>query len=204
MDKIKDILKYIGNGLLALIVVILIIWIWRSCGKEGSNDNNSNRIEITDTVTTVETDTVTYTEVDTVHEPVYITDTVKIPKGIDTVEVLKDYYAKKFFSDTLISDSAEVEITINDTISNNTIAHREVQIKNNRLSTTTYELTEKDGTEIYTGFDIGGNREFFQVSPTATVIVNDRWSVGLRYSIRKRDPNAIFIKVERKLWEFHN
>ncbi len=143
----KDFFKNIQTLLIVALIIVLLFQ--RSCNK--------SPIEIEPKVITkVETkwDTVT------IDKPVYVPkwktkvvtkykiDSILINTPIDTLEVLKDYYAKNVYIDEIVLDSLGI-IIITDTISKNSIFSR--QVKSDILIPTT-KITE----EIYLN-----NREFY-------------------------------------------
>jgi len=144
---LKDFFKNIQTLLIVALIIVLLFQ--RSCNK--------SPIEIEPKVITkVETkwDTVT------IDKPVYVPkwktkvvtkykiDSILINTPIDTLEVLKDYYAKNVYIDEIVLDSLGI-IIITDTISKNSIFSR--QVKSDILIPTT-KITE----EIYLN-----NREFY-------------------------------------------
>lgn len=89
-----------------------------------------------------------------------VTEHDTIPTDIDTLSILKDYYSKYFYTDTLDLDSLG-NIVINDTISKNQIIFREIN-PNIYIPTTTIErdsLISKH--EFYYGFGLAGNQNQF-------------------------------------------
>ena len=89
-----------------------------------------------------------------------VTEHDTIPADIDTLSILKDYYSKYFYTDTLDLDSLG-NIVINDTISKNQIIFREIN-PNIYIPTTTIErdsLISKH--EFYYGFGLAGNQNQF-------------------------------------------
>lgn len=143
----KDFFKNIQT--LLIVVLVIFILFQRSC-------NNTPIETEPKVITKVETkwDTVT------INKPVYIPkwktkivtkyeiDSILVNIPIDTLEVLKDYYAKNVYIDKIDLDSLGV-ITVIDTISQNSIFSR--QVTSDILIPTT-KITE----EIYIN-----NREFY-------------------------------------------
>lgn len=85
-------------------------------------------------------------------------DTIMIP--IDTMEVLKDFYAKYFYSDTLNLDTLGY-VLVNDTVSQNQILSRRFTSKI-KIPTTTITITEKhfiNRNEFYWGLGVQGNKD---------------------------------------------
>jgi len=127
-------------------------------------DGGKNRTVITEPTTitktitkwdTLKIDSLVYvprwrTKVTTVHDT--------IPTDIDTLSILKDYYAKYFYTDTLSLDSLG-SIVINDTISKNSIIFREIQ-PNVLIPTTTVTNTVfVNNREFYVGFGLKGRTD---------------------------------------------
>ena len=80
-------------------------------------------------------------------------DTFQVP--IDTISILKDYYAKYFYTDTIKVDSLGF-IVINDTVTRNLISKRDVQ-SNIFIPTTTITNTiYLNKRELYGGVAVGG------------------------------------------------
>ena len=120
----KDFFKNIQNLLIVVLVIILLL---RSCG--GDKDIISTKISEPTTITKVE---IRYDTIKTVVNKyipkwrdriVIKTDTILA--SIDTLAILKDYYAKYVYSDTLMIDTVGYAI-INDTITRNSIFSRNV------------------------------------------------------------------------------
>ena len=119
----KDFFKNIQNLLIGVLVVIILIM--RSCGGGSKNTEISEPT----TITKVE---IRYDTVQTVVEKyvpqwrdriITITDT--IPLKVDTLAILKDYYAKYVYTDTLKLDTIGYAV-VSDTITRNTIFSRGV------------------------------------------------------------------------------
>ena len=120
----KGFFKNIQNLLIVVLVIILLL---RSCG--GDKDIISTKISEPTTITKVE---IRYDTIQTVVNKyipkwrdriVIKTDTILA--SIDTLAILKDYYAKYVYSDTLMIDTVGYAI-INDTITRNSIFSRNV------------------------------------------------------------------------------
>ncbi len=109
---------------LLIVVLVIIILIMRSCDG-GSTPTVKEPTTITKVV--VRYDTIKDVVVKYVpkwkEKIVTITDT--IPLEIDTLAILKDYYAKYVYTDTLKLDTIGYAV-INDTITRNTIFSRDI------------------------------------------------------------------------------
>jgi len=153
---LKKIFKNIQS--LLIVVLVVIILFMRGCS------NNRDQTPLTEPIITAEVkvkwdtlkiDSLVYvprwrTKIETVHDT--------IPADIDTLDILKDYYAKYFYTDTLDLDSLG-NIVISDTISQNSIVFREIQ-PNVLIPTTTITNTVYvNNREFYGGFGIKGKSD---------------------------------------------
>ena len=163
--------KLFNNIQLVIIVVLIIIIILQqqcsgpSTGLNLFNKNLKQPTPIEGTVITkIETKWDTIKIDSLIYVPKWrthiITEYDTIPANIDTLSILKDYYTKYFYTDTLDLDTLG-NIVINDTISQNLITSRKI-IPNIYIPTTTIErdsLISKN--EFYYGFGLAGNRQQF-------------------------------------------
>jgi len=165
---IKEIFGNLKSIIIAVLIIIIILQQQCSSPFQPFNLNPFNkRIEQTvegTVITKIETkwdtvkiDSLVYipkwkTKIETIHDT--------IPANIDTLDILKDYYTKYFYTDTLDLDSLG-NIIIKDTISRNSIVFRQIT-PNLLLPTTTIErdsLISKH--EFYVGIGLAGNRTQF-------------------------------------------
>jgi predicted small secreted protein len=163
--------KLFNNIQLVIIVVLIIIIILQqqcsgpSTGLNLFNKNLKQPTPIEGTVITkIETKWDTIKIDSLIYVPKWrthiITEYDTIPANIDTLSILKDYYTKYFYTDTLDLDTLG-NIVINDTISQNLITSRKI-IPNIYIPTTTIErdsLISKN--EFYYGFGLAGNKQQF-------------------------------------------
>ena len=163
--------KLFNNIQLVIIVVLIIIIILQqqcsgpSTGLNLFNKNLKQPTPIEGTVITkIETKWDTIKIDSLIYVPKWRTHTITeydtIPADIDTLSILKDYYTKYFYTDTLDLDTLG-NIVINDTISHNLITSRKI-IPNIYIPTTTIErdsLISKN--EFYYGFGLAGNKQQF-------------------------------------------
>jgi len=143
---------------LLIVVLVAIILLMRACSGGKNGTDIAEPTIITETVTkwnTLKIDSLVYipkwrTKITTVHDT--------IPADIDTLSILKDYYAKYFYTDTLSLDSLG-NIVINDTISRNSILFREIQ-PNVLIPTTTVTNTVYiNNREFYVGVGLKGRTD---------------------------------------------
>ena len=117
--------KFVSNIQTLVIFVLIILVLMKTCGGP------SDVTEVEKIVTKVETRYDTLEIEKKVYVPKYqtrivtntVTDTVVLKSKIDTLEILKDYYSKYVYKDTLKLDSLGY-ITIIDTITQNKIFSR--------------------------------------------------------------------------------
>jgi hypothetical protein len=154
-----EILKSFFNNLQTILIVglVVIILLMRQCDGEKPVVKT-----IVETKETVRWDTVRVPEVTYVPKwqtkIVRVTDT--IPQDIDTMEILKDYYVKYFYSDTLDIDSIG-NIVINDTITQNKIFARKPKV-NIQIPTITKEIVITkiiNEREFYYGVGLQGSTD---------------------------------------------
>jgi hypothetical protein len=154
-----EILKSFFSNLQTILIVglVVIILLMRQC------DGKKPVIKtIVETKETVKWDTIKIPEITYVPKwktkIVKVTDT--IPKDIDTMEILKDYYAKYFYTDTLDIDSIG-NIVINDTITQNKIFARKPKV-NIQIPTITKEIVITkviSEREFYYGVGLQGSTD---------------------------------------------
>jgi hypothetical protein len=170
-------LKSYFKNIQTLLVVVLaaLLFFQRGCSSTPPTEPKV----ITEVVTKWDTVKVEQTEyVPQIIEKVVVNiDTFSTP--IDTVSVLKDYYAKYFYTDTIQLDTLG-SIIVNDTITRNLISFRDVQ-SNIFIPTTTITNT----TYLY-------KREFFgSISVGATNQAVQNINAELLYINKKRQGYGI-------------
>jgi len=121
-----DILKSFFSNIQTVLIVVLVIIIllMRECGG-----NRPVVKTVVETKEIIKWDTIKIPEI--TYVPRWKTKIVRefdtIPENVDTMEILKDYYAKYFYSDTLDIDTIG-NIIINDTITQNKIYARRPKV----------------------------------------------------------------------------
>jgi len=155
--------KYFGDiRNLIILVLIVVILLLRQCSGDGG--------EITPSEPTIVTKVETKYDTITIDKKVYVpkwktkivtqVDSILVNTPIDTLEVLKDYYAKNVFVDKIELDSLGF-VTITDTIWKNTLFNRQVS-SNIIIPTTTVTQTEYiNPREFYIGFGLNGTSKQF-------------------------------------------
>tara|TARA_R110000744_G_scaffold343267_1_gene448480 strand:+ start:415 stop:1011 length:597 start_codon:yes stop_codon:yes gene_type:complete len=141
---------------LLIVVLVVLLLLQRSCSS------NQDIIEPT-IITKVETkwDTITINKVEYVPKwiekvvTVYENDTIIINTPIDTLEVLKEYYAKNVYVDKIVLDSLGT-VTITDTITQNKIFSRKIQSDILIPTTTLTQEIYLNNREFYWGLNAAG------------------------------------------------
>jgi hypothetical protein len=130
----------------------------RNCSGGGGNSGTVGSSTITDTI--ISYDTIITEKISYIPrwKTKYITKTDTIPANIDTVAILKDYYAKYFYVDTIYIDTLGYAV-INDTISRNSIISRGIKsnfLIPNKTVTNTFYINQR---EFYLGLGLSGKTD---------------------------------------------
>jgi len=149
---LKDFFKNIQT--LLIVVLIALLFFQRSCSSTPTPDP--------EVITKIE---VKYDTIETIKE-VYVpkwktrvvTETEFIPVEIDTTAILRDYYSKYYYSDTLQIDTVGYAI-INDTITRNTILARDVRTNILIPTTTITKEIYLNKNELYWGLGLQGRTD---------------------------------------------
>lgn len=147
--------KYLGTIQSLLIVVLVIMVLFQSqCSKKPTVEP--------EVIVTIETKWDTVEVVQTEYVPKWKTKLVveydTIPSDIDTILILKDYYAKYSYTDTLTLDTLGF-LVLNDTITMNSILSRSF-VSNIKIPTTT--ITKEiylNKREFYWGLGLQGQTD---------------------------------------------
>ena len=147
--------KYLGTIQSLLIVVLVIMVLFQSqCSKKPTVEP--------EVIVTIETKWDTVEVVQTEYVPKWKTKLVveydTIPSDIDTMLILKDYYAKYSYTDTLTLDTLGF-LVLNDTITMNSILSRSF-VSNIKIPTTT--ITKEiylNKREFYWGLGLQGQTD---------------------------------------------
>jgi len=150
---LKDFFKNIQT--LLIVVLVIIILLMRSCDR--GNDPVEPKV-----ITKVE---VRYDTIETIKETYIpkwrtkiVTEIDTFQAAIDTVAILKDYYAKYYYSDTLKIDTVGYAI-INDTITQNTILARDIRTNILIPTTTITNTVYLNNREFYWGLGLQGRTD---------------------------------------------
>ena len=182
-------LKVLFKNIQTLLVVVLaaLLFLQRGCSSTPPVEPKV----ITEVVTKWDTVKIEQTEyVPQIIEKVVVNiDTFSTP--IDTVSVLKDYYAKYFYTDTIQLDTLG-SIIVNDTITRNLISFRDVQsdifIPTTTITNTVYLYKR----EFYGGVSVGG-----MINPVQNESPINYISGELMYVNKKRNVYGFGLGVDK-------
>lgn len=135
-----------------------------------------------------------------VHNHFHITNAYTVtPEGkkIDTSEIIRNYFTKRFVTDT-IKDSLLI-YAISDTLFNNKITNRKTSYKLVKPyqtvitnTTSTYIPLSVSQVGFYAGGFIGFNKSFIQTAGVEANLVTDKINYGLGYDFKN---DAVTAKV---------
>ena len=116
-------------------------------------------------------------------------DTFSVP--IDTISILKDYYAKYFYTDTIKIDTLGT-IIVNDTVTRNLILMRDVQSNIFIPTTTITNTTYLYKRELFWGVAVGG-----MINPVQNESPINYVSGELMYVNKKRNVYGFGLGVDK-------
>ncbi len=167
MKYLKTFFNYLFNSdikILLIIILATVIFFMRACGGNDTTDVPTEKVKVNGKTYEV----LKHTR-DTIYVPKYITITkkgediyhdttiyVKVPMDVDTAQILKDFFAKNVYTDTLKLDDSLGLVTIRDTISQNKIVRRTFTAKiNQKEITDTLILKQPNKAQVYVGVNAG-------------------------------------------------
>ena len=150
-------------ALLVLLVVVALEYFYPNSkfgGKTMVVDGKKYEVikEIHDTVDVEKIHTVYKQGKDIYHETI-VHDTFTVASKIDTMSILRDYFAKNIYKDTLHLPDGLGVVFITDTVTKNQIAGRTftANIRERVINNTTI-VKELPKTQVFFGFDGGFNK----------------------------------------------
>ena len=175
----KNLLNFKNIAIAVLIIFVLLQWFNPGGilpGKKVFIAGKAYEVikhEI-DTVDIVKTKVVTKKGEDIYHETI-VEKEVIIPAVIDTMALLKDYYSKVLYKDTLVLPDSLGIVALNDTISQNKILGRtfNASVKQRTIKETTI-VKELPKTKLFYGLEGGFNKADFVSSVGAGVLINTK------------------------------
>jgi hypothetical protein len=192
----KKLLNFKNIAIVALIIFVLLQWFNPGGilpGKKVFIAGKAYEVikhEI-DTVDIVKTKVVTKKGEDIYHETI-VEKEVIIPAVIDTAALLKDYYSKVLYKDTLILPDSLGTVSVIDTITQNKILGRtfNANVKQRTIKETMI-VKELPKTKIFYGLEGGFNKADFVSSVGAGVLINTKkdkiYQLGLGVDNRTTD-----------------
>ena len=150
--------KFVGNIQTLVILVLVILVLLKTCGSgdEVTTEKVVTKVEVRYDTLEVEKK-VFVPKIKTVVRTNTITDTVVLKSRIDTLAILKDYYNKYVYQDTLKLDSLGY-VVIMDTISQNKIFSRRFDSQILIPTTTITNDIYLNQSKFFGGVSIGGNK----------------------------------------------
>jgi hypothetical protein len=175
----KKLLNFKNIAIAALIIFVLLQWFNPGDilpGKKVFIAGKAYEVikhEI-DTIDIVKTKVVTKKGEDIYHETI-VEKEVIIPTVIDTMALLKDYYSKVLYKDTLVLPDSLGIVALNDTITQNKILGRtfNASVKQRTIKETTI-VKELPKTKLFYGLEGGFNKADFVSSVGAGVLINTK------------------------------
>jgi hypothetical protein len=175
----KNLLNFKNIAIAVLIIFVLLEWFNPGGVMPGKKVFIAGKAyevikhEI-DTIDIVKTKVVTKKGEDIYHETI-VEKEVIIPAVIDTMALLKDYYSKVLYKDTLILPDSLGIVALNDTISQNKILGRtfNASVKQRTIKETTI-VKELPKTKLFYGLEGGFNKADFVSSVGAGVLINTK------------------------------
>ena len=175
----KNLLNFKNIAIAALIIFVLLEWFNPGGVMPGKKVFIAGKAyEVIkhdiDTIDIVKTKVVTKKGEDIYHETI-VEKQVVIPAVIDTMALLKDYYSKVLYKDTLILPDSLGIVALNDTISQNKILGRtfNASVKQRTIKETTI-VKELPKTKLFYGLEGGFNKADFVSSVGAGVLINTK------------------------------
>ncbi len=163
----KDFFKNIQT--LLIVVLAAVLFLQRGCSSTPPVEPEV----ITEVVTKWDTLKVTEKE----YVPKYIRKTIvdidTFQAPIDTVSILKDYYAKYFYTDTIKIDTLGT-IIVNDTVTRNLISMRDVQSNIFIPTTTITNTVYLYKREFYGGISVGSTNQAVQNINAELLYINKK------------------------------
>ena len=154
---------------LLIVVLAAVLFLQRGCSSTPPVEPEV----ITEVVTKWDTLKVTEKE----YVPKYIRKTIvdidTFQAPIDTVSILKDYYAKYFYTDTIKIDTLGT-IIVNDTVTRNLISMRDVQSNIFIPTTTITNTVYLYKREFYGGVSVGSTNQAVQNINAELLYINKK------------------------------
>jgi len=201
LQIIKKYFNWIIIGVMTIVIILLLFTCDRKCPEI-----TTTTITIHDTI---EGDSVPYLVY--CPRPIYVYRDTGSTKyvGIDTTEIIYDYFSEKYYSDTIKDDTSAL-IVLNEVITQNDIYKRNFWFQNRRITTintitTTETIGEIPRNKVYLGVGIEGEVNPFFRDPTITLngllVMKKRWAyeVEVGFPLKNIDNIRVGVKGYYKL-----
>jgi len=184
---------------LTIIVLIIVIFLMRMCSTDGNiSGGKNNTVKIGGkkyTIVKREVDTTYITTRQTVYTPgdsiyVEVPIYVDVPGKVDTAYILRDYYAKYVYRDTLRLNDSLGYIAMRDTIFKNRILGRHFDAFVNKITVKeTIYLDPVKTLEFYLGGVIGFDKKDIINFAGPSALLKDKqdrvYTLGIGYNNAK-------------------
>ena len=192
----KNLLNFKNIAIAVLIIFVLLEWFNPGGVMPGKKVFIAGKAyEVIkhdiDTIDIVKTKVVTKKGEDIYHETI-VEKQVVIPAVIDTMALLKDYYSKVLYKDTLVLPDSLGTVSILDTITQNKILGRtfNASVKQRTIKETMI-VKELPKTKVFYGLEGGFNKADFVSSVGAGILINTKkdkiYNLGLGVNNRTTD-----------------
>ena len=172
-------MKNIKNIALLILIGVVIFQNFSKSKFEGKTtivDGKKYEVikQIHDTVDVEKVKTLWKIGKDIYHETILHDTAVKLV-NVDTAELLRDYFAKNIYKDTLRLPDSLGFVSVTDTISKNAIQSRTFKASvKQRVINNTQIVKELPKTKVFFGFEGGFNKADFVSSVGAGVLINTK------------------------------
>lgn len=196
-------IKNITPIILAILLITSVFYLW--------NDNRNKERELIEVngkvyellsreveVVEVEKIVTEYRDGNTIYVEVEVPVQVFIPAQVDTMEVLKDFYSKRIYSDTLFVEDLGF-VALIDTVSQNKITGRSYNASiRERTVTETVTVKELPKLEIWIGFTA---TSLGAVGGSLGIVTKSRTHIGLDAGIYIEDQLIYPYLGIRYMWQ---
>jgi len=190
---LKDLFKNIQT--LLIVALAALLFFQRSCSSTPPVESEVI-IEVITKWDTLKVSTKEYVP-KYIRKTIVEIDTFQVP--IDTISILKDYYAKYFYTDTIRVDSLGF-IVINDTVTRNLISKRDVQSNIFIPTTTITNTVYLYKREFYGGISVGSTNQAVQNINAELLYINKKrqsygFGVGLNPDFQPIYTGRLYWKI---------
>jgi hypothetical protein len=198
LQKIFDFIKKIDFKTLLILVLIIVILLMRACSGGKIDDNNEETIKVNGkkyVVVKRELDTIYKKITQRVYKPgktIYVEKPIytPVPVNVDTSKILKDYFAKNIYKDTLKLKDSLGYIALTDTIFKNNILGRTWESNINKVTVKeTLYLKNPKKIQLFVGGVVGFDKNNIVNFAGPSVLLKDKkdhvYTLGVGYNNTK-------------------